>query len=135
MLLTPVEIVMTKLSFLAVLCLLLSAVPSYPAPASGSLTGLVVDARDLPVSSAVVSWQAADGTRPHAVHTDRAGHFRLAPLRPGLYEFRAQANGKFSEWEHNVLVRSGAESAVTLHMVRTTAPGPSAGRKVLDHKQ
>ena len=97
---------------------------AYAAPAPGILSGLVLDSRGAPAVAARVSWQAADGTHPHALHTNAQGQFRLSSLRPGLYDLRAEYNDMASDWEHNVLVRAGAESSVTLRMMRSTPAEP-----------
>jgi Carboxypeptidase regulatory-like domain len=96
-----------------------------PAPAgapAGALSGVVLNSAGIPVAAAQVSWQAADGTSPHAAHSDARGHFRINPVRPGLYEVRAEAAGQWSDWEHNVLVRAGAGSNIILRLLRTSAP-------------
>jgi uncharacterized protein YfaT (DUF1175 family) len=100
-----------------------------PAPAgtpAGTLSGVVLNNAGVPVAAAQVSWQAADGTKPHAAHSDTSGHFRISPVRPGLYEVRAEAAGRWSDWEHNVLVRAGADSNITLRLLRTSAPSAVA---------
>jgi hypothetical protein len=96
-----------------------------PAPAgtpAGTLSGVVLNNAGIPVAAAQVSWQAADGTSPHAAHSDARGYFRISPVRPGLYEVRAEAAGRWSDWEHNVLVRAGADSNITLRLLRMSAP-------------
>jgi hypothetical protein len=121
---------MRRTFFLATLWLIAAAAPAFTSPPAGTLNGIVLDAKDAPVASARVFWQAADGSRPHTLRTDGSGHFRVARLRAELYDLRAQAGGTWSEWEHNVLVRPGADTSVTLRLVRTTPPStrtPAAG--------
>jgi len=88
----------------------------------GELDGLVVNAKGAPVAGAQVMWQAADGETPHVLHSDVHGKFHIEPLRAGAYDLRASANGTWSEWEHNVLVRPGDEANVTLRL--TFKPPP-----------
>src|ERR1035437_2389636 len=82
--------------------------------APGSLDGEVVDAKGAPVAGAQVLWQAADSGRPHVLHSDARGQFRIAQLRAGLYELRASAGNISSDWSHNVLVQPGAKANVKL---------------------
>jgi hypothetical protein len=117
-----------KLLFLATVCLVGAALTAHAAKtATGSFAGVVLDAKGVPASAAQVFWQASDGTRPHELHTDSNGHFRITLLRPGLYELRAEAGGMWSEWEHNTLVRAGTESKVTLRLLRKSPPEKPAG--------
>ncbi len=83
---------------------------------SGSLTGIVLRAGGKGVAGARVILQVADGSHPHTTQSDAKGHFRFPTLRQGNYDLRAQAQGQWSEWEHNVLVRSGRETRVTLRL-------------------
>jgi virginiamycin B lyase len=82
----------------------------------GGLDGEVVNAKGAPVAGAQILWQAADGETPHVLHSDAHGKFHIEPLRPGFYDLRASASGTWSEWEHNVLVRPGNDSSVTLRL-------------------
>ena len=82
----------------------------------GSLTGQVVSAKGAPVAGAQIMWQRADGSTPHVLHSDAQGHFRIDPLRAGLYDLRASDGGAWSEWEHNVMVRPGGEANVKLRL-------------------
>jgi hypothetical protein len=84
--------------------------------APGSLDGEVVDARDAPVAGAHILWQAADGGKPHVLHSDAQGQFHVAQLRAGLYDLRASAGDISSDWSHNVLVRPGAKTNVKLRL-------------------
>src|ERR1700733_6456646 len=82
----------------------------------GGLDGEVVNAKGAPVADAQILWQAADGETPHVLHSDSQGKFQLESLRTGSYDLRASADGASSEWEHNVLVRPGSVSNVTLRL-------------------
>lgn len=92
-------------------------------PAATVLSGVVVNGEGRPVAEARVYWQAADGRSPHFLRTDAEGRFRSKPVHAGLCEVRAQAEGLWSEWAHNVLVRPGAGAELTLLLVRKTPPG------------
>ncbi len=90
--------------------------------ASATLDGQVVGEKGKPVAGARVQWQSADGRgKPHALRTDAQGHFRVAPLRPGLYDLHATSGKASSEWSHNVLVRPGSEVNVTLRLAVASA--------------
>ena len=103
----------------------LSVVVMSAAPPKGALSGIVVNSKGRPVKAAQVFFQAADGTNPHILHSNADGRFRVSPIRDGYYELRAESGGAWSEWEHNVMVRNGAEVNVTLRLVRTSPPTTS----------
>jgi hypothetical protein len=106
---------------------MLSAAPrSKP---SGRIAGQVIGENGRPVAGARVIFQAADGTHPHAARADGKGRFRIS-LRPGLYDLRAQDKGQWSDWEHNVLVRNGRATNLTLRLTLKKPPdAPPRGRK------
>jgi hypothetical protein len=105
------------------LALLFAATFAYARTAEGVLDGVVLNSKGVPVAFAEVLWQAADGKAPHALRANGRGQFRIAGVRQGLYDVRAEALGLISEWEHNVLVRPGKVSSVTLHLTRTARSG------------
>jgi hypothetical protein len=107
------------------LAFLLVATFAYARMSGGTLDGVVLNVKGAPVAFAEVFWQAADGKAPHAVRTNGKGQFRIAGVRTGLYDIRAEALGQTSEWEHNVLVRSGRVSTLTLHLTRSTRSRPN----------
>ena len=82
----------------------------------GGLEGQVVTSKGVPVPGAQILWQVADGETPHVLHSDAHGQFHIEPLHTGVYDLRASANGTWSEWEHNVLVRPGTNTHVTLRL-------------------
>jgi hypothetical protein len=110
------------------LALLFVAAFAYGKIAEGVLDGVVLNGRGAPVAFAQIFWQAADGKAPHATRTNGKGRFRIAGLNQGLYDVRAQASGMTSEWEHNVLVRSGKVASVTLHLTRPKSSGSSSDK-------
>lgn len=95
----------------------------------GVIQGEVVDANGAPVSHAEIVWQTADGRSPHALRSDAHGHFRIAKVRPGLYELRASVRGTSSEWDENVLVRSGRETRLLLQLSSTPPVPPASLRR------
>lgn len=106
---------------LALLVVLVAAF-AYAKTTEGVLDGVVLSGKGAPVAFAQVFWQTADGREPHAVRANGSGHFRIAGIRQGLYEVRAQGLGMTSEWEHNVWVPAGREASVTLRLIHRTTP-------------
>jgi carboxypeptidase family protein len=104
------------------LLLLLVTTLAYARTSEGALDGVVLNSKGAPVAFAQVFWQTADGREPHAVRANGSGHFRIAGIRQGLYEVRAQGLGMTSEWEHNVWVPAGREASVTLRLIHRTTP-------------
>jgi virginiamycin B lyase len=99
-------------------------VPKVAKQKPGGLDGEVVNAKGAPVAGAQILWQAADGETPHVLHSDAQGRFHIEHLRTGSYDLRASASGTWSEWEHNVLVRPGGDTNVTLWLTFKTPPPP-----------
>ncbi len=89
---------------------------------TGTLSGTVFGPSGKPVAGARVFRQVSDGSHPHTTKTDAHGHFRFGGLRQGNYDIRAQAHGHWSDWEHNVLVRSGRETRVNLRLLLKQPP-------------
>src|ERR1700674_1876100 len=89
-------------------------VPKSAKQKPGGLDGEVVNAKGAPVAGAQILWQASDGETPHVLHSDAHGQFHIGPLRTGSYDLRASASGTWSKWEHNVFVRPGNDTNVTL---------------------
>ena len=122
------------LVFLTVLTVMSTAVPEvFGAPQSkgtASLSGVVIGPDDKPVPHASVTYQSSDGTAPHAVHADSRGHFAITRLRSGNYDLRASANGIFSDWEKNVMVRKGQARSLELHLIYAKEmPKPASSKK------
>jgi protocatechuate 3,4-dioxygenase beta subunit len=116
------KVLFFRVFFLAILvAVVCGGPPATAAPPAGSLNGVVLNGAGRPMPRAEVSWQAADGTRPHSIHTDVNGRFQVTGLRPGLYELRAETGDTWSDWQHNVLVRTGAEASVTLRLIHARA--------------
>jgi protocatechuate 3,4-dioxygenase beta subunit len=96
--------------------------PKRSKQAPGSLDGTVVSADGAPVANARILWQASDGGKPHVLRSDAQGHFRIASLRPGLYDVQAWAKGVSSPWSHNVVVHPGSEASVSVSLTQTAPP-------------
>ena len=92
----------------------------------GGLDGKVVNAKGAPVAGAQILWQAADGETPHVLHSDTQGRFHIEKLHTGSYDLRASAGGAWSEWEHNLLVRPGNDTNVTLRLTFKAPPAEAA---------
>jgi hypothetical protein len=84
---------------------------------AGTLSGVVLGPDDKPVGNASITYQSGGGRAPHVVHTDSKGHFSITKLKMDNYDLRASAKGIFSEWEKNVMVRSGKTKFITLRLI------------------
>ena len=117
---------------LAVLSLLLASLAAgtnaIPAPKAhthlGKLAGRVLGPNDAPVAGARVTVETADGRHPHATSTDAHGHFSFPDILAGTYETRAYWDGAWSDWRHNLIVRAGKTTDVTL---KISTEKPSTG--------
>jgi Carboxypeptidase regulatory-like domain len=112
---------MKRLSIaVAVASALLSLVPGAHGEPQGShratLSGVVVGPGGKPVANAVVTYQSGGGDTPHAVRTDAHGRFSIPKLRRDNYDLRASAHGMYSNWEKNVMLRSGEQKSITLRL-------------------
>jgi hypothetical protein len=87
-----------------------------------TLSGVVLGADGKPVAHASVVYQSAGGRAPHAVHTDAKGQFTVTGLKQDNYDVRASANGMYSEWERNLMLRKGVNKKLTLKLVHAAAP-------------
>jgi hypothetical protein len=95
-----------------------------------TLSGVVLEPGGKPVANAVVTYQSGGGDTPHAVRTDAHGRFSIPKLRRDNYDLRASARGMFSNWEKNVMLRSGEQKTITLRLtsgadISKTAMKPS----------
>jgi hypothetical protein len=112
---------MKRLSItVAVASALFSLVPGVHAAPQGAhratLAGVVVGPGGKPVANAVVTYQSGGGDTPHAVRTDAHGRFSIPKLRRDNYDLRASAHGMYSNWEKNVMLRSGEQKSITLRL-------------------
>jgi len=84
---------------------------------AGNLSGVVLGPDDKPVANASITYQSGGGRAPHIIHTDSQGHFTITKLKMDNYDLRASSKGIFSEWEKNVMVRSGKTKFITLRLI------------------
>jgi protocatechuate 3,4-dioxygenase beta subunit len=82
----------------------------------GTLSGSVLDEQGKPVADASVTIQTSDGLRPHATHTDSAGHFEFTRFEAGQYDVRAYSNKVFSDWSKRVVIRPKKATEITLRL-------------------
>jgi hypothetical protein len=84
---------------------------------SATLSGVVIGPDDKPVPHADVSYQASDGSAPHAVHADSHGRFTISQLSANSYDIRASGRGVFSDWQRNIPLRKGQARSLELRLI------------------
>jgi len=82
----------------------------------GTLAGTVLDAKGNPEADASVFVETASGQNPQATRTNAQGRFFFPQLAHGYYDLRASSGGERSEWKHNLEVRTGKQTEVTLRL-------------------
>ena len=82
----------------------------------GTLAGTVLNGKGRPVAGASVTMENASGGSPHATTTNAQGRFFFPELVHGYYDVRAAHNGAASDWKHNIEVRTGKQTDVTLRL-------------------
>jgi uncharacterized membrane protein len=82
----------------------------------GTLGGVVLSEKGVPVPEATVTIQTAEGSHPHATRSDAQGRFAFTRFSPGQYDLRAYANGLWSNWTRAVTVKRGKTTDVTLRL-------------------
>jgi hypothetical protein len=95
-------------------CALLAAAPQEAS--LGSIFGRVFNSGGYAVPNALVVLQYADGSGPRSTQADNQGRFAFRKLYDGLYEIRASAQGRSTEWMHNVSVFGGHQTNIILHL-------------------
>ena len=96
----------------------------------GVLSGIVLGQNGKPVDHAAVVCQSSGGISPRVVYTEANGRFTITGLRQDNYDLRATANGNYSDWDKNIVVRNGLTKEVTIKLVNSDAtPGSSAPPK------
>lgn len=105
-------------AIVVVVCLGLAAL-TLPAQQGGmgTLAGTVLNGNGRPVVGASVTMGSASGESPHATTTNSKGRFFFPELIHGYYDVRATHKGASSEWKHNIEVRTGKQTDVTLRLV------------------
>jgi Carboxypeptidase regulatory-like domain len=84
----------------------------------GTLAGTVVGANGKPVAGSRVTLQDAGASHPDVTLTNAEGRFFFAELSHGYYDVRAYSNGAWSEWKHNIEVKTGRQTEVRLQVVK-----------------
>lgn len=109
---------MRKGASILLLCLAMGAafIASAQEGGLGTLAGTVVNAKGRPVAGARVIMQSAAGASPDATTTNAQGRFFFPQLAHGYYDVRASLAGKVSDWKHNIEVRTGKQTDVTLRL-------------------
>jgi len=82
----------------------------------GTLAGTVVGTSGKPVADARVTSQGADGTRPQSTTTNAQGRFFFSELKNGYYDVRAYHSGAWTDWKHNIEVKTGKQTEVKLQL-------------------
>jgi hypothetical protein len=82
----------------------------------GTLAGTVVGASGKAVADARVTSQGADGTKPQSTTTNAEGRFFFPELKNGYYDVRAYHNGAWTDWKHNIEVKTGKQTEVKLQL-------------------
>ena len=125
-----------RLILFAIIALVLTTVASVCAsqqsrgPGKASISGTVIGPDDKPVPRAAITYQSSSGTAPHATHADAHGRFTISNLQSDIYDIRASANGIFSEWEKNVMVRPGQQKTITLYLIYAKQMPAASGTPV-----
>jgi hypothetical protein len=86
----------------------------------GTLAGTVVGVNGKPVTEARVTSQGADGTMPQSTTTNAEGRYFFPGLKNGYYDVRAYHNGAWTEWKHNIEVKTGKQTEVKLQLPAAT---------------
>lgn len=82
----------------------------------GTLAGTVTGPGGRPVAGARVTSQEAGGSHPSTTITNAQGRFFFPQLGHGYYDVRAYADGTWSDWKHNIEVKTGKQTEVTLRI-------------------
>jgi len=83
----------------------------------GTLAGTVIGPGGSPLAGARVTSQEAGGSHPSSTVTNAQGRFFFPELAHGYYDVRAYANGSWSEWKHNIEVKTGKQTEVRLRIL------------------
>ena len=99
-----------------------------PKKGKASLTGVMIGHDGNPVEHAAVVCQSSSGSSPRVVYTDENGRFAIKGLRQDNYDLRATANGFYSNWLKNIVVRNGQIREVTVRLVNKDVASDGGGR-------
>ena len=96
--------------------LLLAASVAASRVRTGTLSGTVIGPDGAAVAGARVTVQQSDGRHAHAKLTDAEGRFTFRLLAVGPYDLRAYSDGVWSEWQHQVIVRTGKPTRIQIRL-------------------
>ncbi len=99
-----------------VLLLLLAASVAASRVRTGTLSGTVIGPDGAAVAGARVTVQQSDGRHAHAKLTDAEGRFTFSLLAVGPYDLRAYSDGVWSEWQRQVIVRTGKPTRIRIRL-------------------
>ncbi len=88
-----------------------------PKKSGAILSGIVLGQNGKPVEHAAVVCQSSGGSSPRVIYTDANGRFTITGLRQDNYDLRASANGFYSDWKRNIVVRTGQTKELTVRLV------------------
>jgi hypothetical protein len=111
-----VLLLLAAVGILAITSLALACVAAADIKGLGTLAGTVVSASGKPVADARVTSQGADGTLPKSTTTNAQGRFFFPELKNGYYDVRAYHSGAWTEWKHNIEVKTGKQTDVKLQL-------------------
>lgn len=80
------------------------------------LGGVILHADGKPAAGVAVVLERSDGSRPIATRTNADGSFVFRYIRAGLYDVRASNGKQATVWKHNVMVHTGRETQLSLHL-------------------
>ncbi len=92
-----------------------------PKKSGAILSGIVLGQNGKPVEHAAVVCQSSGGSSPRVIYTDANGRFRITGLRQDNYDLRASANGFYSDWERNIVARTGQTKEITVKLTNKDA--------------
>jgi hypothetical protein len=87
----------------------------------GTVTGQVFSAAGYAIPGARVMLQDADGKNPRTTVTDSQGRFTFPKLPIGIYDLSASSKDLSSEWRHDVVVHTGKQATLNLHLATSNA--------------
>jgi hypothetical protein len=94
-----------------------ATIESNDATGMGTLAGTVLGTNGKPVAGARVTLQDAGASHPDVTTTNAQGRFFFAELLHGYYDVRAYSNGAWSDWKHNIEVKTGKQTEVRVQLV------------------
>lgn len=96
--------------------IILCAIDSGARVRTGRLGGVILHPDGRPAVGVAVVLERSDGSTPIATRTNADGSFVFRYIRAGLYDVRASNGKQATVWKHNVMVRTGRETQLSLHL-------------------